>query len=91
MKKTLRDVEVDSDKFALLMSLGTQNLLATTGCLMNLTLKPLLEFPRSATSGPASKTGIRCLLTRIVHGDRTCRIKRVSNDSPTLPAIQGSE
>jgi hypothetical protein len=62
MEQTPRDVEVDTDKFALLRSPETQKLLAPASCLMRLTLKPSLEFPGSVTPGPASKPGSRFLL-----------------------------
>jgi hypothetical protein len=65
MEKTLRNVEVDPDKFAILRSPETQKLLATVRCLMRLTLKPSFEFPGSITPGPASKTGRRFLLIGI--------------------------
>jgi hypothetical protein len=42
MEKTSRNVEVDLDKFAILRSPETQNLLATASCLMRLTLKASL-------------------------------------------------
>jgi hypothetical protein len=49
MKKTSRDVEVDSGQSVVLRSPETQNLLATARRLMRLTLKPSFEFPGSVT------------------------------------------
>jgi hypothetical protein len=55
MEKTPRNVEVDSDKFALLRRPETQNLLATARWLMRLTLKPSFKVPGSVTPGPAAR------------------------------------
>ena len=49
MKKTSRDVAVDSGQSVILRSPETQKLLAPARCLMRLTLKPSFEFPGSVT------------------------------------------
>jgi hypothetical protein len=59
MEKTPRNVEVDSDKFALLRRPETQKLLAPARWLMRLNLKPSFEFPGSVTPGPAARSGRR--------------------------------
>ena len=50
-----------------------------------------LRVSRERYSGPSREVGKQILLLGIIPGDRTYRIKGVSRDSPTLPAIQGSE
>jgi hypothetical protein len=51
----------------------------------------ILRVSRERYARPSSEVGKKILLLGIIHGDRTYRIKRVSRDSPTLPAIQGWE
>ena len=50
-----------------------------------------LRVSRGRYARPSREAGKKILLLGIIHGNRTYRIKRVSSDSPTLPAIQGSE
>jgi hypothetical protein len=59
MEKTSRNVEVAPDKFAILRSPETRNLLVTARCLMRLTLKPSFEFPGSVTPAHVGADWVR--------------------------------
>jgi hypothetical protein len=50
----------------------------------------ILRVSRELHARPSSEVGKKILLLGIIHGNRTYWIKRVSSDSSTLPAIQGS-
>ena len=54
-------------------------------------LQTILRGSREHYARPSSEVGKQILLLGIIPGDKTYRIKGVSGDSPTLPAIQGSE